>query len=220
MEIEDDKETQKNTVQRAGRKPKYESRATEFRQELLTRKQTPESLRPSLRALARELDTSHQLLTFYLKGLDRWLAKEQAKRIRARARSESRGMTMRECYGAILLPGLLDQIEKLRRDARRVPLNSHQVKILKLFAKQGFSGAKEILEKCRQMTLREERQARNSERKAMFTSAALNNIERIKQAAERGQVRGQDIEMLKLFERRRVSGAKELLEKCSQTGAQ
>lgn len=49
-----------------GRKPAHESRATEFRRKLIEWKQTPESSRPSLRALARELGTSHQLLTFYL----------------------------------------------------------------------------------------------------------------------------------------------------------
>jgi len=36
-----------------GRKPKEESRAEELRQALLAWKQTPEDLRPSLRALAR-----------------------------------------------------------------------------------------------------------------------------------------------------------------------
>ncbi len=37
---------------------------------------TAESLRPSLRALARELGTSHQLLNFYLKGSDKWQSKQ------------------------------------------------------------------------------------------------------------------------------------------------
>src|ERR1700730_1729737 len=46
-----------------GRKPKQESRSAELRQKLIEWKQTPESSRPSLRALARELGTSHQLLT-------------------------------------------------------------------------------------------------------------------------------------------------------------
>ena len=45
-----------------GRKPKQESRSAEFRQILMAWKQTPEALRPSLRELARELGTSHQLL--------------------------------------------------------------------------------------------------------------------------------------------------------------
>jgi hypothetical protein len=47
----------------------------EFRQALLRRKQTTESSRPSLRALARELGTAHQLLSFYLKELPEWPAK-------------------------------------------------------------------------------------------------------------------------------------------------
>lgn len=50
-----------------GRKPKWESRALEFYGRLARWKQSPESSRPSLRALARELGTSHQLLSHYLK---------------------------------------------------------------------------------------------------------------------------------------------------------
>jgi hypothetical protein len=38
----------------------------EFRRTVLACKQTLESSRPSLRALARELGTSRQLLSFYL----------------------------------------------------------------------------------------------------------------------------------------------------------
>ena len=45
-----------------GRKPKQESRAMEFRRELLAWKQIPEASRPSLRSLACDLGTSHQLL--------------------------------------------------------------------------------------------------------------------------------------------------------------
>jgi hypothetical protein len=55
----------------SGRKTEQESRATEFRQRLMAWKQTPESQRPSLRALARELGTSHQLLKHYLDGLEK-----------------------------------------------------------------------------------------------------------------------------------------------------
>jgi|SRR5579863_968498 len=44
-----------------GRKPAYESRAAEFRQRLMVWKGTAESSRPSLRALAVELGTSHQI---------------------------------------------------------------------------------------------------------------------------------------------------------------
>jgi DNA-binding transcriptional regulator YhcF (GntR family) len=143
-----------------GRKPKYESRATELRQRLLVWKQSPESLRPSLRALAAETGVSHQLLSFYLKGLEQWQykeryrrakerAKEEAEGIRARAKAENREMTLRECLDAIVTPGLLDQIESIRQDAKRGPLNRYQIKTLKLFAKH-FPEAQEVLRKCSQ----------------------------------------------------------------------
>ncbi len=180
-----------------GRKAAWESRASEFRQRLIVWKQTPESVRPSLRALAGELDTTHQMLGYYLDGLDE---------------AEGREMTMRECLDVIITPGLLDQIEELKQEAKRGPLNSYQVKLLNLFAKQGFSGANEILQKCRQMTPQEARQARASERAAMFASVALKNIERIKQEAERGPLPWRDIEILKILARRKCAGAKELLQ--------
>jgi hypothetical protein len=71
----------------------------EFRRTVLAWKQTMESSRPSLRALARELGTSHQLLSFYLKILHKWQSKEswrQAKEIRARANAEGRPLTQSE----------------------------------------------------------------------------------------------------------------------------
>jgi hypothetical protein len=80
----------------SGRKPAHESRATEFRHSLTAWQRTPESSRPSLRALARALGTSHQLLTFYLKRLDQWQANEywrQVREIRARVRTENRLLT-------------------------------------------------------------------------------------------------------------------------------
>jgi len=51
---------------------------------------------------------------------------------------------------------LYRQIEKLKKAAKRGPLAHWQIKMLKMFAKQGFSGAKEILGTCRQMTPQEE----------------------------------------------------------------
>lgn len=129
-----------------GRKPIYESRAAEFRQRLVVWKQTPESLRPSLRGLARELGTSHQLLQHYLNGLEEWEARDRyqkakeravkrAEEIRARAAAENREMTMRECCDVIITPGILDQIEDLRQKARRGPLHRLEVKILQIWAK-------------------------------------------------------------------------------------
>jgi len=216
-DISDAQKTQKNTLSASGRKPAYESRAAEFRRELIIWKQTPESMRPSLRVLADELSmagkrTTHQILSYYLNRLGRWQAKENAKRIRARAKAENREMTMRECLDAIITPGFLDKVEELRREAKRGPLNSHQIKMLKLFARQ-FPEAQEILQKCRQMTPEEERQARAAEKATMFTAATLKNIERIKQEAERGPLPWRDIEILKILARRKCAGAKELLEK-------
>jgi hypothetical protein len=141
-----------------GRKTKKESRAREIRATVLVWKQSPESLRPSLRALAAETGVSHQLLSFYLKGLEEWqhreryrrskeMAEEKAETIRARAKAENREMTLRECLDAIITPGLLDQIESIRRAAQRGPLDYWQIEMLKLFAKQGYPEAKELLEK-------------------------------------------------------------------------
>jgi hypothetical protein len=79
-----------------GRNKKQDSRATEFRGRLMVWKRTPESFRPSLRALARELSTSHALLQHYLNNLEKWQAEEdwrRAREIRARANAEGRPMT-------------------------------------------------------------------------------------------------------------------------------
>jgi hypothetical protein len=88
--------SQNSSPRGSGRKPAHESRATEFRHKLTAWKRTPESSRPSLRALARELGTSHQLLACYLKRLDQWQANEywrQAREIRARVKTENRLLT-------------------------------------------------------------------------------------------------------------------------------
>ena len=144
-----------------GRKPKRESRSAEFRQRLIAWKQTPESARPSLRALACELGTSHQLLTFYLKRLEKWQAKEyfhRATEIRARAHAQGRPMTQweeqeahaftRAGIRAMLLPALLDTLERLKQEAKRGPLHPAQIKMAKLFARSGYPGAQELLQEC------------------------------------------------------------------------
>ena len=62
-------------------------------------KQTPEAYRSSLRGLAAEMGTSHQLLSFYLRRWDKWQEKEyrrKANDIRARAESENRPLTQWE----------------------------------------------------------------------------------------------------------------------------
>ncbi len=79
-----------------GRKRKDESRAAELRQRLIVWQQTPESVRPALRTLARELRISHGLLQHYLNNLEKRQADEdwrRAREIRARATAEDRPMT-------------------------------------------------------------------------------------------------------------------------------
>ena len=151
----------------SGRKPAQESRATEFRQRLIAWKQSPESLRLSLRALASELGTSHQLLGHYQASLEKWQhkeryheAKRESEKICARASAEGRLMTKGEeqqvrDYGraalrAMVISAILDTLERLKQEARRGPLHPAQFKMVKILAKQGFPGAQELLQRCLQ----------------------------------------------------------------------
>jgi len=76
-----------------GRKPAQKSRANDFRRKLVEWKQTPESSRPSLRALARELGTSHQSLGYYLTGLEEWRWEKELKAFRAKAKAKNLTLT-------------------------------------------------------------------------------------------------------------------------------
>jgi len=76
-----------------GRKPKQESRAEELRQRLITWNQTSVRSRPSLRALAAELGTSHQLLKHYLDGLEKWKQGRDLERLRANAKAKGVRLT-------------------------------------------------------------------------------------------------------------------------------
>src|SRR5208282_4940615 len=99
-----------------GRKPARESRASEIRSKLLAWRQTPELQRVSLRALAIEIGTSHQLLSFHLRRLDKWHMKEYQKReqeIRDRAFAECRSLTQDEqtrcaAYSRASLASMID----------------------------------------------------------------------------------------------------------------
>jgi len=99
----------------AGRKPKEESRATELRQALIAWQETPKSSRPSLRALAMELGTSHQLLKHYQDGLEKWRDKQHIKHIRAVAKAKNVPVT-REFERRYL--AWIKDIEKRRRRDR------------------------------------------------------------------------------------------------------
>jgi hypothetical protein len=154
-----------------GRKPKRESRSAEFRRRLMAWQETPESSRPSLRSLASDLDTSHQLLGHYLKGLEKWRhkecygeAKKKLEQIRARAIAEGRPMAQweeeqvhahtREAARALVAPMLLDMLEGIKREAKSGPLDWCQIKTLKRFARTGIPGAQELLQKCLQSGLK------------------------------------------------------------------
>jgi predicted ArsR family transcriptional regulator len=145
-----------------GRKPKEESRAAEFRQTLVAWRQIPATARLSLRALARQLGTSHQLLKHHLDGLEKWRymeryrnANEEADQIVARAILEGRPMTQWEeqqrnaCTIAALRAKagsvLLDELANLKQDARRSPLNRHQIKMLRVLARHSPE-ARELLQ--------------------------------------------------------------------------
>jgi hypothetical protein len=150
-----------------GRKPNRESRSAEFRRGLIAWKQIPESQRPSLRALACELGTSHQLLSHLLVGLEKWQGKERyrqaknrSKEIRSRAEVEKRPLSRleeeqirasdRASTRALIDSILLNKIESIKRKAKRGLLNSHYIKMLKVFARNGFPEAEELLQKCSQ----------------------------------------------------------------------
>jgi hypothetical protein len=121
-------------------------------------------IRPSLRALARELGTSHQLLRHYLFGLEEWQRKEgyrranrEAEEIRSRARAENRGLEdweVRKLIAALWIPKQDEIMEEIRREAQGGPLNHWQFKTLKMFARYSVPGAKELLQKCLQVGLK------------------------------------------------------------------
>lgn len=164
---------------KAGRKPVTESRATELRQALVTWEQTPESMRPSLRALAKELNTSHQLLQHYLEGLEEWQCRERyrvakatvdkkAEGILSRAKAENRELTLREYGDAFVVPGFVGKIEELRQEAKRGPLHSGWFKLLEMFAKRGAPEmqelAQELWQGVRRSAQRRRRLSRSSYR--------------------------------------------------------
>jgi hypothetical protein len=145
-----------------GRKPKAESQASQIRASIAEWKRKPKFARRSLRMLAREFGTSHQLLGHYIKQWDKWQGKEcwrQAKEIRARANAEGRPLTQQEeqqvyaysraAIRATVGPMLLETIERMKQDSERRPLSRHEIKALKILARQ-FPDAQEVLQKCSQ----------------------------------------------------------------------
>jgi len=141
--------------QRQGRKPASESRAAEIRLRLTIWKQTPESSRRSLRALAADMGTSHQLLSFYLQRLEQWQGNEQAKEygrqehaIRMRAIREGRPLTAEEqaqvraytgaIYRCMFDSVIRNEVTKLRKEAARGKLSKQQLREAKILARGGY----------------------------------------------------------------------------------
>jgi hypothetical protein len=142
-------------LRKRGRKLASESRAGEIRAKLMTWKQTPEAFRSSLRGLAAEIGTSHQLLSFYLRRWDKWQAKvyrRKATDIRARAEAENRDLTQWEetqvaAYQRASFNSLLDSvlgevvprwIKELREEAKRGKLSRQHLRMAKLLSRGGY----------------------------------------------------------------------------------
>jgi hypothetical protein len=94
-------------------------------------------------------------------------ANEESDQIVTRAIVEDRPMTQWEeqqrhaCTIAAVRAKVccigLDELAKLKREARRGPLHPAQFKLLKIFAKQGFPGTQELLQNCSQAGVMERR---------------------------------------------------------------
>jgi len=141
-----------------GRKPKQDSRADEIRARLMEWKEKPESARPSLRALASELHTSHQLLSHYLEGLDKWWCKElfrRSKEIQMRTEAEHRFPTPSEeqqiryygraAIGMIATCAIEGTVKHLELDAKKNRLTPKQINMLGTLASKGHERARKIL---------------------------------------------------------------------------
>lgn len=137
-------------------------------------RQMPARGRISLRGLARQLGTSHQLLKYYLDGLEKWEYMERSRRaqqesdqIIARAILEDRPLTQFEedrrfactiaSFKAKAYCVLLDDMKKLKREARRGPLHPDQFKMLKFLAQRGLPGAQELVERCLRVGLKQKK---------------------------------------------------------------
>ncbi len=111
-----------------GRKPAGKSMAAEIRAKLIVWHQTPEPRRPSLRALAAEMRTSHQLLSYHLARYDEW-----------RPRDGEDPLT------AALGTTLAKMRRKAKAGAKRGELSKLQLRLFRMLAKRGFPEAQELL---------------------------------------------------------------------------
>jgi len=157
------------TTKRRGRKSRCESRAEEFRQQLNAWKRMPESSRSSLRALARGLGTTHQLLGHYLKRWEKWQGKEhrrQANEIRMRAKAEDRSLTpweedrvaayKRAEFNSMLVAEMDSVLDKMARRLKAGDeLSKGEIRFVSILARKGFPTAQRIAESYAQNSAKE-----------------------------------------------------------------
>jgi hypothetical protein len=138
-----------------GRKPADQSRADEICARLATWQQQPAEQRPSLRALATELGTSHQMLSFHLKGLDRWQQQEYHRKARE-IRDRGLGMTYADeqqmiAYERAALNCMLNRtldgtLERVAQEAKAQGWTRKHVEFVKLAARKGHPSAQKLLQ--------------------------------------------------------------------------
>jgi hypothetical protein len=175
-----------NKKPKRGRKPADESRARDIRARLVAWKQAPESQRVSLRTLAAELGTSHQLLAFYLRGLDEWQRKDYERRaegIRERASAENRPMTSweesqvkaleRAAYLCLIDSVLQPTLKRLEADSKAGTLSKRELMVVGFLAQRGVPIAQKILQKHRSQTPRTDKA---TPRKVKRLDAALAEL--------------------------------------------
>lgn len=148
------------SIGRRGRRIASQSRAAEIRSKLLAWKQTPELQKISLRALAVELGTSHQLLRSYLRGLNKWQAKDykcRAEEIRNVAWAENRRLTPweesraealdRTAFQCMIESALTHALRRYEKELREGKCRAGNLKLVRMLAQRGFPDAQKVLQK-------------------------------------------------------------------------
>jgi hypothetical protein len=115
--------------------------------------QASEGQRPSLRVLAKELGTSHQLLSFYLKGLSKWRRKEYLRKAQE-IRDKGLGMTYvdeqqavayeRAAFQLMLDDALEPTFQRLEAGAKAGNLKPQELEMVRRAARYGIPRALKI----------------------------------------------------------------------------
>jgi hypothetical protein len=152
-------EDEQHAPSKAGRKRLCESRAFEIRSKLQEWRLTPAAEKTSLRALAIEMGTSHQLLAFYLRRQGLWESEQyggMVQQICDRASAERRQISnderariytyTRAATSSLADFAVADNLRKLRAVSREGrPLHRVHVRMAKLLVRTGCEEALDIL---------------------------------------------------------------------------